>query len=275
VHTNSRFTDYINSIDVDAPMLKQLTLSFSTAGHKFSVSIVAPILENVSWGCFYPIVTVGFGPWGLSRIMLCVPERHHGRQRVITEEEDGCLRQLSNAYVMTLIISSRTLFEFPDEGYNLMHTIEKHFVTDFSVLELYFRSWLPRYTATSLKHVFGAFVLHLLGVCRIRNAIQRLKIVLHRLPVKEECPVNCPCDEPKNWRSENISLINLEQVETHGFDGDDHEFDFLKVIFRCAPVLKRMVVWVLAEVAASNDRCTEIHDIFKAYPFVDCRLMEH
>uniref|UniRef100_A0ACD5WSX1 Uncharacterized protein n=1 Tax=Avena sativa TaxID=4498 RepID=A0ACD5WSX1_AVESA len=118
---------------------------------------------------------------------------------------------------------------------------------------------------SSVKHVFGDFVLHLLWVHQIRNAIHRLKIVLHRLPVKEECPVNYPSDEPKSWRSKNIALINLEQVEIHGFDGDDHEFDFLKVIFRCAPLLKGIAVWVSAEVATSNDRCTEMHDIFKAY----------
>ncbi|CAM0871138.1 unnamed protein product [Alopecurus aequalis] len=165
-------------------------------------------------------------------------------------------------------------FVFTDEEYNFMHTIKEHLITDFSVLELYFMTRLPDYSTTSSKHVFGAFVLHLLGVHRIRSALQKLKIVLMRSEVKEECPANCSCDEPKDWRSKNFSLINLAEVEIEGFFGDDHEFDFLKVIFKCAPVLKRMVVRMLDEVTTSNDRCMKMYDIFKANPFVECKLMQ-
>jgi hypothetical protein len=57
--------------------------------------------------------------------------------------------------------------------------------------------------------------------------------------VKGKCLVECLCDEPNNWRSKNVS-INLEEVEIKGFDDEDHEFDFLKVILRCAPMLRRM-----------------------------------
>ena len=94
--------------------------------------------------------------------------------------------------------------------------------------------------------------------------------------MKEECPVvSCPRDEPRNWRSKNISLINLEEVEIKGFDGEDHEFDFLKVLFRCAPMLKRMIVQTSNKVTTSNNRRTKIQDVFKAYPFVECKLRQH
>ena len=84
--------------------------------------------------------------------------------------------------------------------------------------------------------------MHLLGMHPIRSATRKLKIILQRSEFKEECPVNCPCDEPRSWRSKNFSLINLEEVEMEGFDGEDHEVDLLKVIIRWAPMLKRMAV---------------------------------
>jgi hypothetical protein len=93
--------------------------------------------------------------------------------------------------------------------------------------------------------------------------------------VKGKCEVNCRCDEPRNWRSKSISLINLEELEIKGFNGEDQEFDFLKVIFRCSPMLKRMDVQTSDEVMACNDRRNKIQDIFRAYPSVECMLMQH
>ena len=78
-----------------------------------------------------------------------------------------------------------------------------------------------------------------------------------------------------NWRSKNIFLINLEEVEIEGFEGDDHEFDFLKVIFRCAPMLRRMAIRMSDEVRTSNDQHTKKQDFFKAYPLVKCKLIQH
>lgn len=121
-------------------------------------------------------------------------------------------------------------------------------------------------------HVFGAFVLHLLGMHRIRTATRKLKAVLRRSKVKEECLVYCRCDEPKNWRSKNISLINLEELEIEGFEGEDHEFELLKVISRCAPILKRVAVRMSDEVRTSNDLCSKIYSTFKAHPFVECNV---
>jgi hypothetical protein len=52
-----------------------------------------------------------------------------------------------------------------------MHEIEKHMIAEFSILELHL---------TTEGHVFGAFVCHLLGMNRIRCAMQRLKVDLQR-----------------------------------------------------------------------------------------------
>ena len=63
---------------------------------------------------------------------------------------------------------------FYDEAEKFMQEIENHMITDFSVLELYF---------TTEGHSFGEFVCHLLGMNRIRCAIQMLKVDLQRSAV--------------------------------------------------------------------------------------------
>ena len=62
-----------------------------------------------------------------------------------------------------------------------------------------------------------------------------------------------------------ISLTALEEVEINGFGGDDHEIDFLKLIFRCAPLLKRVTVKLLDGASSTDNGCTNIYNIFKAY----------
>jgi hypothetical protein len=65
-HSNFRWKYSIDTINVDASMLKQLTLSFITQD-ELSVSVVAPLLEKVSWECSFLRIwkTTGLGPWSL------------------------------------------------------------------------------------------------------------------------------------------------------------------------------------------------------------------
>lgn len=75
-----------------------------------------------------------------------------------------------------------------------------------------------------------------------------------------------------NWRNQVITLISLEEVEINGFEGEDHALDFLKLIFKSAPILKRMIVKLSGGVSTSNDGCNKIYDIFNVYSSVDCYI---
>jgi hypothetical protein len=55
--------------------------------------------------------------------------------------------------------------------------IEKHLVADFSVLDL---KMVYVEGSGSLGHVYGPFILHLLGSHRIRTATRRLQVHLLR-----------------------------------------------------------------------------------------------
>ncbi|XP_037433329.1 uncharacterized protein LOC119300491 [Triticum dicoccoides] len=270
VRSRSKWT---RCIDVEAPMLKQLTVAFHTI-NELRVSIVAPTVKKVSLECYYTIETEEISCWGLSMMTLHTGTAETEGQRLLTETgtEDDARLPLSNVYVLSLHLSGSPGWTAkPDAELEVAQKIEALLVTGFSVLELHF-STTEFHFGIPAKHAFGACVVRLLGMHRIRTATRKLRIVLLRSDVVKECPVNCRCDKPKNWRSKNISLINLEEVEIKGFEGEDHDFDFLKVIFRCAPMLKRMSVWMCDEVSTSNDRCLRSHDFFKAYPFVECNV---
>lgn len=46
-------------------------------------------------------------------------------------------------------------------------------------------------------------------------------------------------------------MTALEEVEIYGFKGREHEINFLKLIFECAPMLTRMIVKLTHEASAS------------------------
>lgn len=87
--------------------------------------------------------------------------------------------------------------------------------------------------------------------------------------MKGGCLPPCSC-ESLNWRSQTVSLPALEEVETDGFEGEENGSDFLKLILKCAPMLKRIIVKLSLEALASNDGCATICNIFKAHSSAEC-----
>lgn len=146
-----------------------------------------------------------------------------------------------------------------DGELNFAQEIEKLPVTNFSAVELYFKYE---------RHVYGPFVLQFLRLCRIRAATKKLEVILPWWHEETRaCLRNCPCDKPENWRRQNILHTNLEEVEIFGFNGEDHENDFLELVFTCSPKLKRLTVML----AQKFGGCTEkLSSICMAHPSVNC-----
>ncbi|TVU39280.1 hypothetical protein EJB05_12691, partial [Eragrostis curvula] len=154
-------------------------------------------------------------------------------------------------------------YNFQDEvlrvNRNLMQGIIR--LPKFSILELYI---------FTCGHVFGAMALNLLGAC---TAIKRLKVYIDQIfQRKDKCWPNCPCYESQNWRNENVSLVNLEQVELTNFQGSDNEVDFLKSMFRSATLMKTMTVTLSPWVFEWTLDGEKINNIFKENPSVKCCL---
>jgi hypothetical protein len=90
-----------------------------------------------------------------------------------------------------------------------------------------------------------------------------------------ECVGNCPCGEPRDWKSQNISMNNLVQVEIYNFKGEARDMDFLTSIFKWAPMLKRMTIRMTSRMEEDRFRaCTmDTQNIFSIYPSVNCSLV--
>ena len=102
----------------------------------------------------------------------------------------------------------------------------------------------------------------------------RINHALVLFQLKDEmCSPDCPCDQPQNWRSQNISLKGLEVVEIKNFKGCGHEVNFLKLLFRCAPLTK--VTVKLAPNVIPDSRGCKVKDVIKVFwanPSADCHV---
>uniref|UniRef100_A0ACD5ZE05 Uncharacterized protein n=3 Tax=Avena sativa TaxID=4498 RepID=A0ACD5ZE05_AVESA len=237
---------WIKHVSIVAPVLTQMTMSLNFY-QKGDISVLVPMVEKISWDCYLSGMDIDFGIWRLMKLSLHKAETQ-GQLPLL--HIHACIRP-------TNVYGGGGNF---DEAENFTQEIEKHMMAEFAIFELHIN---PR------GHVFGALAFRLLGMNQVSSAMQRLKVILTRSMMKKECPLNCPC-EPSNWRSQTISLNALEEVEINGFDGDDHEIDFLKLIFKCAPMLQKMTVKLSHEVSSRNDDCTEIYNTFREYYSVEC-----
>jgi hypothetical protein len=86
------------------------------------------------------------------------------------------------------------------------------------------------------------------------------------------CSENCPCHLPYNWRSQIISLTDLKEVAIKGFRGEEHEFDLLKVLLRCAAMLERVIINFSRNVPRSCSAYVELTSILKAHPSVKFKI---
>ncbi|TVU37861.1 hypothetical protein EJB05_11202, partial [Eragrostis curvula] len=237
VVTDDSHNPRIRSIDIVAPVLKKFRLS--TRKHKdFTMSLLATVLENLTWN-----FSVGY-PYSDLKIdeMWFV-----GHQLESKKEESGCIVLRLDIripkYPPSYEQKLQEIFQFPK----------------FSVLVL---------NIETCGHVYGPMVLNLL---RIHNGVRRLKLATNQLGLRgEECTLDCPCDQPQNWSSQNI-LMDLEEVEMENYKVSGHEIDFMKLLFRCSPLTK-VVVKLASYVSIRSKRFKEICNLFKANPSVECHV---
>jgi len=58
------------------------------------------------------------------------------------------------------------------------------------------------------------------------------------------CPPGCVCDERSNWKIEELSLINLQEIEILKLRGSEHEASFVKRLFNWATALNKITVFL-------------------------------
>ncbi|RLN33512.1 putative FBD-associated F-box protein [Panicum miliaceum] len=156
-------------------------------------------------------------------------------------------------------------------------TLRRYVHKDFSMSLL-----APTVENLSWNCLFGFFcpekvVIDASGMWRLKDlrictATQKLKLFVGvgRGETVEACPPDCPCNQPQNWTSQNISL-SLEEVEIENFKGSGREVDFLKLLFRCAPLMN-VTLKLDSKVLPSSRGCKETYKIFNANPAAECHV---
>ncbi|KAM0839486.1 hypothetical protein ACQ4PT_060278 [Festuca glaucescens] len=128
---------------------------------------------------------------------------------------------------------------------------------------------LERLSISGCRINIGKLIPH----CPHLRVLEGLIIVLtSKFECQKPCLPNCSCDQPQNWRTQNIPLVALEEVEIEGFGGADQEVDFLKLLFRCATAMKRMTVGLAPWVFPASRGGRKMYSLFKAHPSVTCSV---
>ncbi|KAG2631749.1 hypothetical protein PVAP13_2NG044600, partial [Panicum virgatum] len=233
------------------PCLQKLTVHDSygldnltiNSGSLKLLTVVAPVLqelsvlESLNWVGAYDPSSVRIGKMeslkSLTTIFLV-----YGAEGFILNP--ACLMLMSRVKV----IESLTLgLCHPQEINNYQYLME-----DMTIL--------PDVTSLHLilsveGHSFGACSFHILRMC---PGIKRLIMDLSNrfiLKAQAECPQGCICDQPSNWKTEELKLNCPREMEIREFRGSDHELVFLKRLFTWATGLKRIAVAFNVSVAES------------------------
>jgi hypothetical protein len=84
------------------------------------------------------------------------------------------------------------------------------------------------------------------------------------------CPSGCTCDQPPNWRTEELALDCLEEIVIHGMRGSDLEVALVLRLFHWAKVLKRMKIIFHESITESKDK--ELRQLFLSFSSLDTSM---
>uniref|UniRef100_A0A453C462 FBD domain-containing protein n=1 Tax=Aegilops tauschii subsp. strangulata TaxID=200361 RepID=A0A453C462_AEGTS len=73
-------------------------------------------------------------------------------------------------------------------------------------------------------------------------SVNLTKLTCPSFQAQVTCPSGCICDQPLNWKSEELILNCLQEIEINGFGGTEHEVALVKLLFNWAAVLKKMTI---------------------------------
>lgn len=114
---------------------------------------------------------------------------------------------------------------------------------------------LPNITRIALsimprEHSFGASVFHVLTMCNgVRMLLLRLLGAISYPEGQTACPSDCVCDQPPKWKTEELALNRLREVDLHDLLATEHEAAVVKRLFDWATILEKVIVTFHCSVA--------------------------
>jgi hypothetical protein len=79
-----------------------------------------------------------------------------------------------------------------------------------------------------------------------------MKLICSLFQAETACPSGCICDQPPNWKTEELTLNHLREVAICNLRGTEHEAALIKRLFVWATVLEKMSVTFHCSVAESK-----------------------
>uniref|UniRef100_A0ACD5TXZ0 Uncharacterized protein n=2 Tax=Avena sativa TaxID=4498 RepID=A0ACD5TXZ0_AVESA len=223
----------LQQLTVMAPALIQLDVRscFSLSHNQPVANISAPQLVSLEWEDQYDPRFTQLGEienlvWLRIRFIV------YGPGEVAHRLNSSCLRLLRHFELIRSL--GLVLFYMPDitNTQYLMEDITR--LPDLKHLALHI---YPH------GHSYGASVFHLLRMCTgVRNLVLKFGGTTHHPEAQTPCPSGCVCDQPPNWKTEELALNHLREVEIDGLRGTKHEAALVKRLFEWATVLEKMTV---------------------------------
>ncbi|CAL5077275.1 unnamed protein product [Urochloa decumbens] len=103
-------------------------------------------------------------------------------------------------------------------------------------------------------HAFGAGLFHVLRMC---SDLEEMALALHPrndLEVRSQCESGCVCDQPSNWKTDELTLNHLQEVVIIDMTETDHEVAFVKQLINWAVKFKRMrLIYRLMSVSKAKE----------------------
>ncbi|KAG0528501.1 hypothetical protein BDA96_05G017500 [Sorghum bicolor] len=113
-------------------------------------------------------------------------------------------------------------------------------------------------------HAFEASIFHVLRLC---TGLRRLSLQL--VATKSECQAqtvctsDCICLQQVEWKTEELLLNHLEEVEVSGWGGTEHVVAFVKRLFDWGTKIKEMTVNLRHSI--SEVKAKELYQTFQSF----------
>ncbi|CAL5034424.1 unnamed protein product [Urochloa decumbens] len=198
----------LQKLTVVAPALGELKLIACFAQRRPVANISAPQLWWLVWNDSYDPSSVELGDLGKLRRLTTNSFYVYGPHGCIANQVFQWLLERFQV-IHDLIIQ----LDYPTHIGSFQYLME-----DFTML--------PRVNSLALYvhnqgHAFGAGLFHVLRIC---SDLEEMALGLHPrndLEVHSQCESGCVCDQPSNWKTDELTLNHLQEVVIIDMTGTD------------------------------------------------------